>query len=119
MPQTREHAAVLAALGVDVGVVAVTKADLADPDRALAEVAALLPGAEAVPVSARTGEGVDALQDALQRAAGRVRGRAGGQRGGRCAHRGQPLNAPPTRCGRGSTPRSRRAPARHARGSPR
>jgi selenocysteine-specific elongation factor len=81
MPQTREHAAVLAALGVDVGVVAVTKADLADPDRALAEVAALLPGAEAVPVSARTGEGVDALQDALQRAAGRVRGRAGGQRG--------------------------------------
>ena len=48
MPQTREHAAVLAALGVDVGVVAITKADLADPARALAEAAALLPNAEAV-----------------------------------------------------------------------
>ncbi|MBW3614728.1 MAG: GTP-binding protein, partial [Actinobacteria bacterium] len=37
MPQTREHAAVLAALGVERGVVAVTKADLADPARAAAE----------------------------------------------------------------------------------
>jgi selenocysteine-specific translation elongation factor len=36
MPQTREHATVLAALGVDVGVVAVTKSDVADPARALA-----------------------------------------------------------------------------------
>src|SRR6195952_3528174 len=36
MPQTREHAAVLAALGVTRGVVAVTKADLADPARASA-----------------------------------------------------------------------------------
>ena len=36
MPQTREHAAVLAALGVAAGVVAVTKADLADPERARA-----------------------------------------------------------------------------------
>ena len=34
MPQTREHAAVLAALGVDRGVVAITKTDLADPARA-------------------------------------------------------------------------------------
>ena len=51
MPQTREHAAVLAALGVDVGVVAVTKADLADPARAAAEAAELLPGAEIVAVS--------------------------------------------------------------------
>src|SRR6059058_3883369 len=37
MPQTREHAAVLAALGVSTGVVAVTKADRAEPARALAE----------------------------------------------------------------------------------
>src|ERR1700750_3412259 len=43
MPQTREHAAVLRALGVDVGVVAVTKADRADPGQALAVAAALLP----------------------------------------------------------------------------
>src|SRR5437660_12880078 len=34
MPQTIEHAAVLAALGIEHGVVAVTKADLADPARA-------------------------------------------------------------------------------------
>src|SRR3954462_12093882 len=77
MPQTREHAAVLAALGVTAGVVAVTKADKADPARALAEAAALLPGAEAVAVSARTGLGLDALRDALERVAGRVAGRAG------------------------------------------
>src|SRR5438093_5443615 len=37
MPQTREHAAVLAGLAVAHGVVAVTKADVADPERALAE----------------------------------------------------------------------------------
>src|SRR5919107_3358013 len=44
MPQTREHAAVLRGLGVQTGVVAVTKADVADPARALSEAAALLPG---------------------------------------------------------------------------
>jgi selenocysteine-specific elongation factor len=76
MPQTREHATVLAALGVDVGVVAVTKADIADPARAAAEAAELLPAAEAVAVSARTGEGLDALRAALDRAAGRAPGRA-------------------------------------------
>ena len=57
MPQTREHAAVLAALGVTTGVVAVTKADLADPARARAEAAELLPGAEIVPVAAPAGRG--------------------------------------------------------------
>jgi selenocysteine-specific elongation factor len=77
MPQTREHATVLAALGVAVGVVAVTKADLADPARALAEARALLPGAQAVAVSVKTGEGLAPLQDSLQRAADRVPGRAG------------------------------------------
>src|SRR6185436_2199463 len=69
MPQTREHAAVLAALGVRTGVVAVTKADVADPGPALEQAAALLPGAEAVTVSARTGEGLDALAAALDRTA--------------------------------------------------
>jgi selenocysteine-specific elongation factor len=72
MPQTREHAAVLAALGVQRGVVAVTKADLAGPARALGEAAELLPGAEAVAVSARTGEGLDALRAALDEAAAAV-----------------------------------------------
>jgi selenocysteine-specific elongation factor len=77
MPQTREHAAVLEALGVEVGVVAVTKADAADPARALAEAAELLPGAEAVAVSARTGAGLDELRAALDRAAARTADRAG------------------------------------------
>ena len=75
MPQTREHATVLAALGVDTGVVAITKADLADPERAAAEAAALLPGAEVVAVSARTGAGLDELRAALDRAAAAVPGR--------------------------------------------
>src|SRR5881296_3741788 len=59
MPQTREHAAVLAALGVRRGVVAVTKSDLADPEPALLEAADLLDGVPAVAVSARTGAGLD------------------------------------------------------------
>src|SRR5688572_31498150 len=62
MPQTREHAAVLAALGVDVGVVAVTKADLTDPARASEEAVELLPGAEIVALSSRTGDGLDVLR---------------------------------------------------------
>src|ERR1700678_142828 len=44
MPQTIEHAAVLDALGVGAGVIAVTKADLADPARAAQDAAQLLPG---------------------------------------------------------------------------
>ena len=75
MPQTHEHASVLAALGVDVGVVAVTKSDVADPARALDEAAALLPGAEGVAVSARTGEGLEELRAALDRAAAAAPGR--------------------------------------------
>jgi selenocysteine-specific elongation factor len=76
MPQTREHAAVLAALGVTAGVVAVTKCDLADPARAAAEAAALLPGAAVVPVSARSGAGLGDLRAALDRAAAALPGRA-------------------------------------------
>src|SRR6201994_3918392 len=70
MPQTREHAAVLRALGVNTGVIAVTKSDLADPDVALIEASELYPDSEAVAVSARTGAGLDALRAALDRAAG-------------------------------------------------
>ena len=75
MPQTREHAAVLAALGVTRGVVAVTKADLADPARACAEAAELLPGAEIVPVAAPAGQGLDELRAALDRVAAGIPGR--------------------------------------------
>ncbi len=69
MPQTREHAAVLRALGVDRGVVAVTKSDLADPELAMLEAGELLPEAEVVAVSARTGAGLDELRAAIDRVA--------------------------------------------------
>jgi selenocysteine-specific elongation factor len=66
MPQTREHAAVLRALGIERGLVAITKSDLADPVDAIAAASELLPGASAVvPVSARTGAGLDELRSAL------------------------------------------------------
>jgi selenocysteine-specific elongation factor len=76
MPQTREHAAVLHALGVAAGVVAVTKSDLADPELAMIEASELLPGAELVAVSARTGQGLDELRTALDRVAAQLRSRA-------------------------------------------
>jgi selenocysteine-specific elongation factor len=66
MPQTREHAAVLRALGIENGVVAVTKSDLADPAGALSAASELLPQASAaIAVSARTGTGLDELRAAL------------------------------------------------------
>src|ERR1700757_4870440 len=67
MPQTREHAEVLRALGVGTGVVAVTKSDLADPEIAMIEASELLPGVETVAVCARTGEGIEQLRAALDR----------------------------------------------------
>jgi selenocysteine-specific elongation factor len=76
MPQTREHAAVLGALGVDRGVVAVTKADLADPSVAMIEASELMPNGDVVAVSARTGAGLDELITALERVADCVPSRA-------------------------------------------
>jgi selenocysteine-specific elongation factor len=76
MPQTREHAAVLQALGVGTGVVAVTKSDLADPEVALIEATELFPSSEVVAVSVRTGDGLDELRAALDRAAAAVVSRA-------------------------------------------
>ena len=60
------------------GVVAITKADLADPARASEEAAALLPGAEIVPVAAPRGEGLEELRAALDRVAAGLPGRSGG-----------------------------------------
>ncbi|UMG93523.1 GTP-binding protein [Nocardioides sp. TF02-7] len=70
MPQAAEHLAALDALGVAHGLVAVTRSDLADPGpaaaRAEAEVARTsLRGAPVVPVSGRTGAGLDELRSAL------------------------------------------------------
>ena len=82
MPQTLEHAEVLAALGIEQGVVAITKCDRASPGPAAAEAAELLPGAEIVACSARTGDGVADVAAALERVAERVTPRADGRREG-------------------------------------
>jgi selenocysteine-specific elongation factor len=76
MPQTREHMAVLRQLGVEAGVVAVTKADLADPSAVTAAVAELVPGAEAVAVSVLEGSGLKELLGALERVVSGLPGRA-------------------------------------------
>jgi selenocysteine-specific elongation factor len=71
-PQTHEHLQILRLLGIDRGVVAVTKADAADEETlelALEEARELVPGAEVVAVSAKTGAGLDELKAALARAA--------------------------------------------------
>jgi selenocysteine-specific elongation factor len=73
--QTHEHLAVLRILGVERGVVAVTKADAVDAETlalAVSEARELVPYAEVVAVSARTGLGLDELRAALARAAGGV-----------------------------------------------
>jgi selenocysteine-specific elongation factor len=67
-PQTYEHLAVLRLLGVERGVVAVTKADAVDAEilaLAVEEARELVPGAETVAVSAKTGAGLDDLRAAL------------------------------------------------------
>jgi len=74
-PQTNEHLEILRLLGIDCGVVAVTKADAVDDetlDLAVEEARELVPTAEVVPVSARTGVGIETLRAALAAAAERV-----------------------------------------------
>jgi len=79
-PQTREHFDICRLLGIRRGVVALTKADLAEPD--ILELARLeaedlvagsfLEGAPVVAVSSVTGSGLDELRQELARAAGEV-----------------------------------------------
>lgn len=72
-PQTVEHLQILDLLGLDRGIVALTKADLANDDQLLermAEIETLLTttslrGAEIVPVSALTGQGIEELKEKL------------------------------------------------------
>jgi selenocysteine-specific elongation factor len=67
-PQTHEHLAILRLLGIEHGVVALTKSDLVDEETlelARAEAEELVPGAAVVAVSARTGAGLDELRAAL------------------------------------------------------
>jgi selenocysteine-specific elongation factor len=72
-PQTIEHLQIVDLLGLDRGIVALTKADLADDDQLLermAEIETLLAptslrGAEIMPVSALTGQGIEELKARL------------------------------------------------------
>lgn len=76
MPQTREHLAIIDLLGLNRGVVALTKRDLVDVERieaVTADIAVLLvgtglEGSEIIPVSAATGQGLDVLTQRLEAA---------------------------------------------------
>src|SRR5215469_8831655 len=73
MPQTREHLAIVDLLGIARGVIALTKADLAEPARCAAVALDIkqtlsmtgLADAAIVEVSTVTGEGVDELREKL------------------------------------------------------
>ncbi|MDP6978751.1 MAG: selenocysteine-specific translation elongation factor [Myxococcota bacterium] len=73
MPQTREHVAICELLGIETGLVAITKSDLADEEvveLAQEEIADLLSDTaladvSMVPVSSETGEGIDRLREEL------------------------------------------------------
>jgi len=77
MPQTREHLSIIDLLGLSRGLVVISKADLAGPERIEAlrgEIAALLAGtsldgADILPVSTRSGDGVAELKERLAEAA--------------------------------------------------
>lgn len=81
MPQTIEHARILEVLGIEHGVVAVSKSDLIDPEPAMQEAAKLLPGVEMVGCSAVTGLGLDELRAAIERVAASVQSRAASEGG--------------------------------------
>jgi selenocysteine-specific elongation factor len=74
-PQTHEHLAILRLLGIERGVVALTKVDAVDAETVeLAEEEAreLVPEAAVTRVSARTGEGIEELRGELGRLADQV-----------------------------------------------
>jgi selenocysteine-specific elongation factor len=83
MPQTTEHLAIVDLLGIEHGVVVITKADLVDEDMlelvkedvgdAISGTA--LEDAEIVVTSSRSGRGLDELRQAILAVAGRVRPR--------------------------------------------
>ena len=87
MPQTREHLAILRHLGVERGVVAVTKADLVDDewlelvrdDLAKFFAGSFLAGAPLIPTSSVTGEGVEDVRAALKGALAEVPPRSHGR----------------------------------------
>jgi selenocysteine-specific elongation factor len=85
MPQTREHLDICQLLGVKKGLVALTKIDMVDTDwlgLVTEEVRDYLAGsfleaAPIMPISSRTGVGLDRLKDELSRLAGEVEEKKG------------------------------------------
>ena len=73
MPQTREHLEIMDLLGIQAGLVALTKTDLVDPE--MVELAQLdieetvsgtfLDGCRVIPVSSETGAGIEELRAAI------------------------------------------------------
>jgi selenocysteine-specific elongation factor len=84
MPQTVEHLAIVDLLGIEHGLVAVTKSDLVDAERLTevqTEIASTLlttglSGAGVVPVSSTTGLGIEALRQRLFEAAAQLGARS-------------------------------------------
>jgi selenocysteine-specific elongation factor len=80
MPQTREHLAICSLLRIKAGLIALTKADLVEPDWlelvredvAGAVRGTFLEGAPIVPVSSKTGQGLEELRAALRSLAASV-----------------------------------------------
>jgi len=76
MPQTREHFDIIRFLGIEKGIIALTKKDLVEQDwvdMVSEEVSewvegSFLEGAPIIPVSSQTGEGIDRLLDAIESA---------------------------------------------------
>ena len=81
MPQTREHLLILQLLGIQRGVVAVTKTDIAGPEGtalAIEDVKSALAGtfladAPLVAISSKTGQGIEDLKVLLHREVGEIR----------------------------------------------
>jgi selenocysteine-specific elongation factor len=77
MPQTREHFDICRLLGIPSGIVVISKIDLIEPElielvrEEIAEMTqgSFLEDAEVIPISARTGQGLDLLKAALYRSA--------------------------------------------------
>ncbi len=86
-PQTREHFDICRLLGVELGIVVLTKADLVEAEwlelvqMEVEEFVAgsFLEGAPVVPVSSKTGLGMDALQTEIRKMAKRLRPRETGR----------------------------------------
>jgi selenocysteine-specific elongation factor len=73
MPQTREHFDICRLLGVHTGIVVITKTDMVDAEMielvhdevAEATIGSFLERAEIIPISSKTGDGIDRLKKAI------------------------------------------------------